>query len=739
MFNLLSKKADHVPANSIDWGPYVWGELVNNLKEIEPLLEESRVISNDNKGNGMVAVILRGQKAVIPVRIKDFEMKPADEVMFKKDNQLTFDYLSTRTLLDLIPQNAIAKPSDYGNNPYAASDVAINMFSPAGGYNGFSGNQFSSSMSDIRAKSSSNFDSHQYAIAELKKEDFWKSASEISQKIEQLIEPVIKEEKPQFVLLHKMANNEYELYYQYGEKPASINQEQLVELLSKEASDVRKQKVAKLETQGVTILGADIPRLGNIFIENEDTQRYSMFEKPDAPPREGIFTINKIPVYVNPNLNYIDGTPSEYKLIVGKGEYSLSKTVKDFKALVAGESSELSKEEFLQTLDNKTNQPVYPNAGATCVIYDSFNYNMTMPFKILFKAKDDKGNMMFKVMPLFGDDKPTNITFYNGTTTEKVGPHDFMYPIQYTHMCVLPDEYNKTMLEKLRSKDTASLIRVNIWDQGGFYVLSENNRKMGPYNKGEFVFTLVNRYGFSETQASNLCDKLHIQKNLTFSVESILTEKAERPEINITPSMGMEKEAIDHIMKFAKRLSSINFSKLASKEDFEKDFNELDYAMNSYDQDPDDPINMKNLREIDLYKTAADVAQPQGPTNAEQRVNDNEQKMGVANNVKQFQNPQGNLINYLSNTTTVSKNTRDVIDYLLYLSVGKLRPEESVSLLNKVNKLLREVMNYLSKLNLLVKLERIPYINYTDIKTLLSDIDSFLSTLRTTTILMESN
>jgi hypothetical protein len=596
----------------------------------------------------------------------------------------------------------------------------------------------SSPMTESNTKyGSTKFDSFEYVINQLKMDNFWKSASALSEQIDEIVNPKPLEKKASFVLVHKLSNNEYELYHEYGKEASVINHTQLTELLSKESPELRKQKVANLEVNGTTILGNVFPRLGNVFLENEDTARLNEIEKQDFPPREGVFTINKIPVYINPSLNYLDGLPSDYKLIVGKGQWSLSKTIRNFRPLVAGSTTELSKEEFIRT-KNLNHQAFTPKEGDVCVIYDNMNYGMTVPFKILAKFTDDKNLVTYKAMPLVGPSHPVNITFYGGTTAIKATSNDYIFPALYTTLCGIPERYNKRMIEELESKPTARLIRINIWDQGGFFSIDERNRKLGPFNKGEFIFTLINRYGLDEIQAENIHDKCKYERGCTFSVEEIMTEKSNRPEINMVPLIGMEKEAVDKIMKFAKRLSSIDLTKLASVEPsvLERGFTELDFIAHKYDE----RIGLVNHKEAAVNDADPNTtAGGTGSAMAENRAATAERQSGGLNGGRTIDSPQNNLISYLSSSTPTSKNIRDIIDYLLYLSVGKLRPEESVTLLNKINRSLRDTMNYLSKLSLLVKLERIPYINYTDVKTLLSDIDSFLSTLRTTTILMDTN
>lgn len=692
------KKANFLPTSTTEWGPYIQTEAEERLPELKGYINEYRTIISPNEdGDGVSILILQGSKAFIPVVIKKWEVKPIDVIIYKKDRDIRYCYLSKRNVLKLLTTSSLGKASDPLLDRRAVSDVGINLMSPAGG--SYTNNNPLAGMS-YRTKSGS-----MYARKLLKSASFINSSDFVKSRV--LKEVEVK--TASYCVLHKNMDNDYILYapnlYEQGFK---LSREKVAGLFDTLGDTSKISKLAEFNADPThTILFGKAAGISNNVLMKYQPQipdKEDFEASKPIPSGEGVYNYQGLATYINPKVVYLDNSESTYALGVQPGGFTLSKDFSGFEKKNTPESSDFSREDLVTTPDNV-------EVGQILCIYHQHQKWVTIPFKVLLVDKS-LNHLTIHVKPLVGISNPCSITFYNKDNVIKVNDNTFLYPILFTKLWQLPDYKRELSIDDPNhSNDSELRYKVMIKRLGGnLYQIQENNALTTDLNAGETMFKLISRYGLSENQAKTMMQKVYRDKYVLFNVRNILTELPVIAPVNIDETVSMqEKEAIDNLFKIASGLYKNQYI----------DENVLSKAA---------AMDNKFYSIIDSFtKTAVnetDPSQAKGSQVAEERAQENANNLGAINQ----KNNQSAIMGMMS-TPNLDRNTSEVIDLITYLATSESYNDDTAQLAIDLDKAFDDAENYLSKILLLTLFGQVPGHEYSDVKLLLSDIDNYRSTL----------
>lgn len=705
---LMNKRAGVLPADPLVWGQDVSAELITRLPSTQPYILEARVIYHNDDGNGLVLVILQFQngRAFVPAVIKEWKLQPMDVLMYKEQKDVKYRYLSERNLINAATFVGMGTP--LGNKKgigLPASAVGLNLSVPAGG---LGGRMAMPSYSYARSKLASNDpaipNSHAYMsfFAEYVRDNtsYWRTSKSAS-----LIAPEEITTMSRYALLVQTPEGQNELYSDRREEPVVLTDEQVGGLLSQDSKDPfeRAEKAASYLNNGVRMLGNVITRMGNIQLNYTPDYIDSDIPEPHLPANPGVFMSNGQVTYVNPHMTYLDGSPYGYAMVVQPGGYVLTQDLSGFHFIQAPESATLSKEDLLSQAHPEKLQP-----GTVITLIDGKSGSASVPCKVLLSTRT-ANNIMIRVTPLFGDVGPVNLLFYRGTERkwDPLNPEVLLVPFTETQIHVLPN-FVKTLGQlDSTNQERGKLHVIQIYKGGGHnYTVKEDGHWIGKQLKyGELAFRLIRRYGFGDAQAAKILKSLDTERSKQFSVKYFLDESS----VVATPTG--EVDSVDQLI--ARKTASI--------------------AQGLYDVDKGisaEVVEAGQLLDTQFRfiteKCAGDESGAASTSNTPQSP---EQTQNSTSARPQF-------MDMAAKQTPVAKDTQEVIDLLTFYSLGKFRGEEATQVLSKLEESLKEAEGYLCKILLMTQLDRIPGHQYADVKVLLSDLDSYISSIVSSRVLI---
>lgn len=704
---IIEKFANSLPADTTQWAGNIFAELTDRLYEVKSWFQRYRtIISPDEQGNALGLVILRGAKAFIPIVVREWDIKPIDLIVYKKGKELKFCYLSKRNLLGLLISSSLGAPLD-DVQTNRSTDAFINLLSPIGGATVTNNPFFGMGM---RNKMASDFAIKYIGETGLPKySDFVRNLLEV---------PDIKI-KPQYKILEKTASDRFIIYEPFGKEDGlEISKQEVLELFDKIDNHQERIKMGSdLGTNGYTLFGNVLNRNGNVLMRYRDpSSELTRDVKPKLPPRDGVFMFNNQVTYINPKVKYLNGDPSSYALGIQKGEFTLSKNFENFIDMNLPESSDLSRE---QLMAEKKLSHVEP--GDTLAIFSISESWVTIPFKVISVSEIKPGIYTLSVLPLLGPQSKVNITFYDRDNVLIASENDLYYPLLTSSLVDLNMRFNKYGGGPGYTETNPNHIKVNISKGGSYgYYISEDRNVLGNMSLPKTIFTLISRYGFSEAQAKRLLKDVDISKLAQFHVLEILTEKETVPQLNKLddfPSF-IEKEAIKATVKLATELMKYN----SFPESVSKNANLLFQDMN---------VLYENT-----FPSKEAAEELRGSESSEERTQRNSQNLN-AQHSPVTDNTQRS-IGFLMNSAQTDRTTREVIDLLSYYATANIRKEELAKITSELDKALADTENALCKVLFLTQMNKVPGHDESDVKVLLSDLDSYRSNLASSIVLLKS-
>lgn len=706
---MRTKSAGRLPSNELEWGGHIIAELTGRLPDIKSFISDYRTLVNNNKGTAIGLVTLQGSRAFIPVIIREWKLQPMDLIIAKIGKELNYRFLSKRAILDLLVTSSLGRPVA---RPGAGGvgDVYLNVFSPVGGTNSYSSNPFQG-MSMSNMKSASYFRQLHEVI---KSKDLMKYASEELAEISTPLEQ--PETKPSYILLSKAASGKYELFSKDHSEGVEVPEKDVANILASLDVEERIEKAASLERDMYSIIGSFYPRKGNVLLKFE-RQDARPGTHPDRvmPAHEGVFMVDDGPIYINPRVRYLNWEPCNYGLGVGLGYFTLSKEFPDFTANPAGESSLPSKEELIvQARDTQI--------GKKYAILDEKNQIISVPFELVSKTIDEKGNVAFQARQVFGPTGVVTVCFVDGLE-EPVTNSDYMvyYPSFHSRVICIPDEYK----EKINTEGTNHFdgyINVKVKGDGVTFTFIEDGRHTSTMTQRQAVFKLMHRYGFSLEQALNFLKEVPMQLEMSFMVRNILSDRSVVASLNEKAQPDMEeKRGVGKLLDIMGKAASVS-------ESFNKDFGPISLIEKLQ--------SMNNSFSDSITKAANQDSQEQGPQTSDPPNNAPDQRAQQQD--AQMNNPSAGLFERLVTISPIEKNTRDVIDLLLYFYSGRLRSNEGNQLITQLYSELKEVESKLGNILLLTQMEQMPEQSYDEIRNLMSDIDNFVTSMASTRVLINA-
>ena len=716
---MIRKQAGVLPADPLVWGQDIMAELITRLPAIQPYIQEARVVYHDEEGNGLVLAILQFQngKAFVPAVVKEWKLQPMDIIMYKEQKEVKYRYLSERNLVNTATfvgmGTALGSKSTLG---LPASAVGLNLTTPAGGMGGRMGMpSYGYSRSKV-ASDEYNFDiappitptSAFVAYTQQFIKDnttYWKNSKSAS-----IVSPEEIQTMSRYAVLVMNPEGKNELYSDRGMDGVELTDDQVGRLF--EASDPdpyeRSVKSASYLSNGVRMLGNIIPRTSNIQLNYTPDYIDSDIPEPVLPVNEGVFMSNGQVSYVHPRITYLDGTPYSYALVVQPGGFVLTKDLSGFHFIQAPTSATLSKEDLLpQAVAEK----LIP--GSIITLADGKANTLSVPCKVLLTTKT-ANNILIRVQPLFGDVSPLNILFYRGTERklDPLNPEVLLVPFTETQILLLP-KFQKQLGQKdpTEAHERGKLHVIEVSQGGGHrYTIKEDGHWIGKQlNYGELAFRLIRRYGFDDVQAAKIIKSLNFERRKQFSVKYFLDEAT---------TVAVPTGEIRDVDKLLARKTATVAQGL-----FEID-KTIDSDVIALSNELDDELGF-------LYEkyAANDNTDPQSQTNADKGGNGPSGAAPPNNGRPQF-------MDMAAKQTPVAKDTQEVIDLLTFYSLGKFRSEESTEVLTRLEESLKEAEGYLCKILLLTQLGRVPGHQYADVKVLLSDLDSYISSIVSSRVLL---
>lgn len=695
-----------VSADSSTWGNVIMGEVCQRLPKIEPFIQEYRGIYSNQNGDGLGMIILEGGKAFLPVLIKEWNIQPVDVIVYKKGTETFFAYVSERNLLKLLTSSSLADPQDFKNNR-GGSDSYINLLSPGGGYGRRTSNPFYGTGSRGKLASDTppafvHLPSKEKTAYVMQQLDLPMNKILISEFIRNhmsSMEKAAAAPSPSSMLVVDDLGGTPHLFTDTIEDGLPLSTEQLEKLFATEKNQTaRMEKAASYLTNQVIIMGNRANHFGNVQMSLDDPSRMSEFHPRPIPPRAGIYLQNGLPIYVNPNLNYIDGTLCSGKaLVVGANKFNVESSI-CYEGTLLPDGADLSQAELLPEARRIHKNAVY-------CLYDSMNQNVSVPFMVKVKMQDEIGRLILDVVPLYGQNDIYTIKFYEGSKVRENPdvPNTILYPTLTTRILCVPDIQGDFSTPIIDKKEEYFPIEVGISKGGqGIYSIKENNKFLGmQISFPQMVAKLVYRYGLSPTQSMELVKALDKEKVKVFRARHLL-QKTNVEDARSQTLPTQEKEALDNTIKVARKMAS-----------FPK---EIEISDDSFDE-------LESLME----KCAAEAQQTQTSQASQEPVN-----QGPTQST-----PQSNITSYLMEVKPTTKDTQDVIDQLTYYAMGQYKKEDGIALLSQIEDNLRKVENGICKLMLLVQFGRVPGLSYGDAKLLMSDVDSFLTNILSSRVLLK--
>jgi len=732
---LKQKQASNLPANPALWSEIILADSVQRCPDLEGRIQGFRTVHTNDKGDGVCLITLTGQKAWIVAVVREFELKPIDEIFFKDGRELKAKYISKRNILKLTISSNLGIPLGK-RAPKGVRDVAINMFSPSGGTS-YPNNPFfgapvaSSKMASIPNELTVDFDTlvdngwlnrktasdrelYNYGIKAIQEYDYWKDNDSLS-----FINPKISIENvtPNFVTLSKSANDKYTVHSTVNPDGTMISEDKVTELFHTLTDpDERMSKIASFASSGHVIIGDILSRKGNVFVNEEDKSDYLSLKGPFLPAAPEIFLYGGVPTFLNPRVKYVDNTAaSSYCMAVRLGEFTMGKDFRGFKQRVERSTVAESLDDILPLA--KDLEP-----GDLITIMQDYSKDMTIPLKVLIVKHDVHGNLTIKVQPEVGISDPVEITFYNGEKILKASDNLYLYPLLKSKIRHLPKKYLSQSQFGSAAYDTSKMHTVKVYKSPSSHYLFKENGNTFNYSSSKSFFTLVNRYGLDEHQANSLLKRVFKQGEVTLLIKRFLDEpdvlslNSQKEDVNLS---DMEKDAVNGAFKLATSLKN-GLSKVAE-------------FMNQNQE----PLSVLEPT-VDFYLSKTAQFTPNQSTGGEQgqrRAENNLGRLGMTGVTADMGNESG-LVQALARIPQTEKNTREMIDTLTYYALGKIKPEEKTNMIKELVKKLEDAESILCKLMLFTKLDQLPGQDYTDMKILTSDIDSFLTTISTTMILI---
>lgn len=669
-----------LPVDTSQWGEFMRAELVNRLSRIEPLIERFKLIESNEEGFGLGLFFLEGGRVFIPVVSQEWKIQPIDIIIYKSDNKTEFCYLCERNL-HLMQSLAFGKPQ--GRKAGNVFNSYVNLFSPSGGYGERTTNPYNDMYSGrgsiSKTASVINLpeiqDSLEYAIKEIRKTNILDVCPDIEDHIQNLESPVVSN----FSVYEPVDSDSVLVYDEESPEGRMADLNDVIPTFR--SSSNFSEKTASLLGGSLTTMGSIAGHRNYTFLEPMNHSEATSGEKMDQVIHEGIFYFGDKIAYINPNMIYLDGTPTHDSLVVGKGFYS-----REDNSCLAGrvsstnsvESAQVSKD-VIMPLRNQV------KTGGIYAIYNRLDKSITVPFKVLLPVEDDRGVISSMVVqPLEGTPVNVTIRWYNGQRVIDRGS-DILYPRLESEVYSVPDSNLKDMSGFFPESKKKELCVGFSKGASSVVDITENDKMVKRTTKlGELLYFLIKRYGFSKSQSVELIKKILREKNI-----SIVTDVIEF-HTKQNPLSSMMKEAITSALSFANRLT-----KVAA-------------APNPQEQMPP---GGQNPNQTQTPESLSVNGQQQDPND----------------------NPVGQ--DKLSKIRTVSSMAKDVIEMLSYYALGEIRKEELSSLYGSLQNELKSLENSISKILLLSQLKKTVGIDYTEIKMVLSDIDGFINKINSAKVL----
>jgi hypothetical protein len=672
----------------------------------------------------MVLVILQFQngRAFVPSVVKEWKLQPLDVIIYKDRKEVQYRYISERNLINLATYVGMGSEKPTGMNGISAQGAGLNMTVPAGGMGGRMGMPtYGSSLSKSATEEFEDYIASispaliptlgfiayaQKCAAETT--DFWKSSQELTN----IINPAPINPVSRYNLIVKTDEGTHKLYTDRSEDPVVLSDTQLASVLEEAFPEPfeRQQKAASYIHEGVKLLGNVMSREGNIRMSYSPDYLDTAIPEPVLPHNEGIVLFHKQVTYCNPKVTYLDGTPYSYALAVQPGRFTLIKELAGFHAINTPDGSHLTKEDLMPQA-----HPDRLMRGQVVTLYDGRDGTTTIPVKVLHVSRTPN-NILIKVQPLFGPVEPVNILFYRGQIKkfDPLDPSVLLVPFVETQIMVLPRYAEEGFVDPTNSivGEPGKMHTIVIQKGGGnlFALMEDNHYVQKRFDYGSLVYRLIRRYGFGDAQAAKLLKSLNVERSKQFEVKFFLDEatRVAVPTGKVTPE---ERNLAQKFASIGQGLYTANS------------------GLSTDDIRSADELNIKLEFFVDsIEKEAADEKPQQGQ---------NAQQAGPANPTAP-QSGRPGFMDMAAKQTPVAKDTQELIDLLTYYSLGKFRGDEAGEVLTKLEESLKEAESHLCKILLLTQLGRVPGHQYSDVKVLLSDMDSYISSIVSSRVLLRS-
>lgn len=670
-----------VPENPQEWQVFILQELMNRLPEVQPFVESFEVLANNNKGDALLYVSLRGNRAFIPSVIREWSLEPMDTIVYQKGSDIKTLYLSVGNI------NKLQGTASIGQNIVGQGNMGspIGLMADPGGGTGIAGreNPFSGFGYNMLTKVASDYFQSKLATAGL--------AEELLPKKE------ASERVPSFVMITKAAN-EYQVYSAGLDNPEKISYEDIKSFFRSSTDPDIHEKYAALTNLGRTFFGDIVSRKNNVTLEPTEDRKLSQDTGVAMPAEEGLYMHDGDPVFISPKLKYLDGTPSQYGLAVKPGRFSVALEFRGFRQNTGTDASTGSKDELVY-------EPKALVPGRYYFIKDERTKEVTIPFELISCMRDHTNNddITLVVRPLMGFDSRITIVFSSVRGCLQTSPTSFVYPKYTSAVLSLPKEYDRKVYTPTEVGQDYKTIKVTLYAGGDGFDIIEQGRSLGYMNESKMVFTLINRYGFDIAQAEGIVEKAKHEIQKSFSVKNILSETDVVAKINEEPLNGIQKEALD---KVASMVISINALEKCAAENADK----IDL--------------LTSILSEDLTKLGAIPVDNQNANTSDQG-----QQRAITNNTNMAPSAamggQNGVYQAMMTGNPQSQSSKQVGDMLTYFYKGDLKPDEYVRILSKLKMTLEDVENQVGKVLLLALFDKVPGQNYEDVRMLMSTINNF--------------
>jgi hypothetical protein len=721
----MEKSAANLPGNTALWGDIILAEACQRCPDLDGRISGFQLVHTTDKGDGTCLILLEGQKAFIPAIVKEFVLQPLDVIIYKEGKETKQCYISKRNILKLTVSASLGKP--VGRVPgKRISDVGVNFFSPSGG-SMMSSNPFFSGSGGamMQSKSASAEDRFNYASEVLDAYNYWKESNDIRRVLNKTANTELPESISSFVTLSKTASGKNIVYAKEFPEGKVVTNDEVTNLFRTVGDySQRMEKFANFTNNNHVLFGDVISTQGNVFTSERSkyTHAISHHQNMPIPKVADIYMYNGIPTYFNPNVKKVDGTSAgNYCLAARLGDFTVGKDFNGFRYRNESSSVAVDLNQILPVIKDKA-----IDKNDLIVLLEKHDRNITVPLRVIFVEYGLQGEVTLKVRPEIGTDAVYTIKFFNGTKILQANDNTFLYPILDHQIRHLPERFVKEYEFKRSSEQHFKHHTVKILKGSHLnYCIKEDNNSSFTIPEEKAFFMLINKYGLDDKQA------IATLKKVFTAGETILLVKRYSDEVNIDElnskkgydSMSispMEKEAINSTIKLASTLSD-GAGKIT--EFLNSNADKLQFH--------------DGVVESWLSKTAGyNPNSSSGGEPGQQRSQDNATRSGMAGTTSGLDNGGGGLLQSLIRIPQTEKNTREIIDLLTYYALGKIRPEEKTNIIKQLTTELESSENLICKLMLFNQLDQIPGQDYTDLKILVSDIDSYLTALSSTMLLI---